>query len=108
MAWIWTIVLASSLVSVVGFARAGSVLFWKAHSVHPSGGDAEAEGIARPSAMSYAAVGGLLALLVAHTVFAGQVHAYTTAMAAELFAHETYISTVLDTPGKLSTPKEGY
>ena len=108
MAWIWTIVLASSLVSVVGFARAGSTLFWKAHSVHPSGGDVEAEGIARPSAMSYAAVGGLLALLVAHTVFAGQVHAYTTAMAAELFAHETYISTVLDTPGKLSTPKEGY
>jgi multicomponent K+:H+ antiporter subunit D len=106
MAWVWTIVLASSLVSVVGFARAGSVLFWKAHSVHPSGD--EVEGIVRPSAVSYAAVGGLLALLVAHTVFAGQVHRYTTMMAAELFAPEAYMSTVLDTPGKLSTPKEGY
>ncbi|MEO0632062.1 MAG: hypothetical protein AAFY46_15265, partial [Planctomycetota bacterium] len=30
--------------------------------------------------------GVLFALLVAHTVFAGQVHAYTTKMAAQLFA----------------------
>ena len=34
--WIWVIVLSSSLISIVGFARAGSVLFWKAHSVEPS------------------------------------------------------------------------
>ena len=31
--WIWAIVLSSSLISIVGFARAGSTLFWKAHSV---------------------------------------------------------------------------
>ena len=30
--WIWAIVLGSSLISIVGFSRAGSILFWKAHA----------------------------------------------------------------------------
>ena len=60
-----------------------------------------------PSRLAYAAAGGLFALLIAHTIFAGQVHAYATSVAQELFAPDTYISTVLDTPGKLSKPKEG-
>ena len=103
MVWTWAIVLSSSLISVVGFARAGSVVFWKAHSVTA---DLPAEGVVRPSTLAYSAVGGLFALLVAHTVFAGQVHGYTTRMATQLFAPDTYIRTVLDTPGKLSNPKE--
>jgi len=101
--WIWAIVLISSLISIVGFSRAGSILFWKAHSVTAPD---EAPALAPPAALSYVAVGGLLSLLVAHTVFAGQVHGYTTTMAAQLFAPEPYIATVLDTPGKLSIPKE--
>jgi len=103
VAWIWAIVLSTSLIAVVGFSRAGSVLFWKAHSVTA---EADAAPLPRPSALSYVAVGGLVALLVAHTVFAGQVQAYTTTIAAQLFAPEPYISTVLDTPGKMSEPKE--
>jgi multicomponent K+:H+ antiporter subunit D len=102
--WIWVIVLGSSLVSIVGFARAGSVLFWKAHGVLPE--DAAAPVSERPAIMSYVAVGGLIALLAAHTVFAGLVHGYTKAMAAQLFAPASYISTVIDTPGKLSKPKK--
>lgn len=105
VAWIWAIVLGSSLISIVGFARAGSILFWKAHSVTPPEGSAD---LPRPETLSYVAVGGLLSLLVAHTVFAGKVHGYTTTMAAQLFAPEPYIATVLDTPGKLSTPKEDH
>jgi len=31
MVWVWAVVLISSLVSIVGFARAGSVLFWTVH-----------------------------------------------------------------------------
>jgi multicomponent K+:H+ antiporter subunit D len=62
----------------------------------------------RPATMSYIAVGGLISLLVANTVFAGQVHSYTTTMAAQLFAPEPYISTVVETPGKLSKPVEGH
>ncbi|MGR3321782.1 MAG: monovalent cation/H+ antiporter subunit D [Pseudooceanicola sp.] len=103
--WVWAIVLSSSLVSVVGFARAGSIVFWKAHGTQAPG---PVEGVARPSRLAYSAVGGLFAMLVLHTVFAGQVHSYTTAMARELFAPDTYISLVLDTPGKLSGSKEGH
>ncbi len=103
MVWVWAVVLTSSLVSIVGFARAGSLVFWKSHSVEPT---EPAEGTARPTALAYAAAGGLFALLIAHTIFAGQVHGYTTTMAKQLFAPDTYISTVLDTPGKLSKPKE--
>lgn len=106
MSWIWVIVLSSSLISILGFARAGSVVFWKAHSVEdPSEPNEDAQ---RPSVLAYSAVAGLVALLIAHTVFAGHVHAYTTTMAEQLFAPDTYIATVLETPGKLSTPKEGY
>ncbi len=103
--WIWAIVLSSSLISILGFARAGSVVFWKAHSVEP---DEAAERPERPSILAYAATGGLFALLVAHTVFAGQVHGVATDMAEELFDPQAYTTTVLETPGKLSKPKEEY
>ncbi|MEJ6397393.1 monovalent cation/H+ antiporter subunit D [Yoonia sp. 208BN28-4] len=101
---IWATVLISSLVAVVGFGRAGSVVFWKAHSVPLPDDHIPAE---RPSALSFAAVGGLLALLVAHTVFAGQVTAYSTTIAEQLFDGRDYIDTVLNTPGKLSDAKAG-
>ncbi|TDT77074.1 multisubunit potassium/proton antiporter PhaD subunit [Litoreibacter halocynthiae] len=103
MVWIWVIVLTSSLISIVGFARAGSVLFWKAHSIEAL---EDAPVHQRPAALSYVAVGGLISLLVAHTVFAGQMHTYTTTMASQLFAPEPYISTVIETPGKLSIPSK--
>ena len=99
--WIWAVVLTSSLISILGFARAGSVLFWKAHSVTPPEGETP---LPRPAPLSYVAVGGLIALLGLHTVFAGIVHGYTTTMARDLFAPGTYIETVVDTPGKLSKP----
>ncbi len=101
--WIWTVVLGASLISIVGFARAGSVIFWKAQSV------AQPEGAvpsARPAPLCYVAVGALLTLLIAHTVLAGPMHSYMIAMADQLFAPVTYIEEVLDTPGKLFGPKE--
>lgn len=108
--WIWVIVLSSSLISILGFARAGSVVFWKAHSVEAAEPVATepTTDIKRPAVLSYSAVGGLFLLLIAHTVFAGQVHGYTSTMAEQLFAPDAYISTVLETPGKLSIQKEGY
>ena len=104
MVWIWVIVLGSSLISILGFARAGSILFWKAHSVAPFD---DSEVAPRPANLSYVAVGGLVALLAAHTVFAGQMHGYTNKIASQLFAPQPYISQVLDTPGKLSKPTKG-
>lgn len=105
MVWIWVVVLSSSLISILGFARAGSVVFWKAHSVASDDPKPEA---AKPAALSYVAVGGIFAMLVLHTIFAGQVHGYTTRIATQLFAPDAYVSTVLDTPGKLSTPKKDH
>ena len=103
MIWIWVIVLSASLVTVVGFARAGSTLFWKAESLEKPEDYAPEP---RPAALSYVAVGGLVSLLIAHTVFAGPMHRLMSATSAQLFAPEPYISTVLDTPGRLSKPKE--
>ncbi|KIN71552.1 monovalent cation/H+ antiporter subunit D [Sulfitobacter guttiformis] len=101
---VWAVVLISSLISVVGFARAGSVLFWKAQS---DGAPVPPAGRSAPAALSFVAVAGLLALLVAHTVFAGRMYGYTTATAAQLFAPDTYIATVLGTSGKMSGGKDG-
>lgn len=108
MIWVWIVVLGASLISIVGFARAGSVVFWKAQSVTP---EADVQGAQPPAPLAYIAVGGLLSLLVAHTIFAGPMTAYTTQIAQSLFAPDAYVSTVLDTPGKLSETKddgEGY
>uniref|UniRef100_A0AAN0MBS0 Monovalent cation/H+ antiporter subunit D n=1 Tax=Yoonia rhodophyticola TaxID=3137370 RepID=A0AAN0MBS0_9RHOB len=102
--WAWAVILSASLISVVGFGRAGSTLFWKAKSVVPP---EDTEPAAAPAPMAYVAVGGLVALLIAHTVFAGQMHRFTIATAAQLFAPTAYVETVLETPGKLSKPKEG-
>jgi multicomponent K+:H+ antiporter subunit D len=103
MVWIWVIVLSASLVTVVGFARAGSILFWKAESLEKPEDYAPES---RPAALSYVAVGGLVSLLIAHTVFAGPMHRFMTKTSDQLFAPEPYISTVLDTPGRLSKPKD--
>ncbi|MEP5727806.1 MAG: monovalent cation/H+ antiporter subunit D [Sulfitobacter sp.] len=102
--WIWSVVLISSLISVVGFARAGSVVFWKAKSIAPD--DTETPSEPAPTALAYTAVSGLVALLIAHTVFAGPVYRYVESTSAQLFAPEPYISTVLDTAGKLGRPSD--
>jgi multicomponent K+:H+ antiporter subunit D len=99
--WIWAVVLISSLISVVGFARAGSIVFWKSNAIEAD--DIADDELEAPSALAYLAAGGLVALLAAHTVFAGYAHDYMIATSEQLFAPEPYISTVLDTPGKLST-----
>lgn len=104
--WVWAVVLISSLIAVVGFSRAGSVLFWKAKSTPPT--EQAVEVAQGPTTLSFCAVGGLLFLLAAHTVFAGPATAYMASISQQLFNPEPYISTVLDTPGKLSKPTEGH
>ncbi|MGR3724546.1 monovalent cation/H+ antiporter subunit D [Abyssibius alkaniclasticus] len=104
VAWIWAVVLGASLISVVGFARAGSILFWKSHGLEHAPDTAKP---LAPPRLGYFAVGGLVSLIVAHTVFAGPAMEYTTAIAEQLFAPDGYMTTVLETPGKLSEPSEG-
>ena len=67
-ALIWSVILGASLLIILGFARAGSTLFWKAHA---SGSREPATH--RPEGLAFVATFGLLAGLVALTVFSGPV-----------------------------------
>lgn len=98
MAWSWSLILGTTLVAVVGFARAGSVVFWKsaalpADSSH--GNLAEATGGALP----ILAIAGLFAAMAALTLFAGPAADYFDATARQLFAPSGYIDAVLRPSG---------
>ncbi|MDT8857091.1 monovalent cation/H+ antiporter subunit D [Paracoccaceae bacterium Fryx2] len=86
MALVWSVILATSLISIVGFARAGSTLFWKAHESAP-----QARPVHKAEPLSFAAVFGLLAALLALTVFAGPVTGWLEVTAAGLFDPAAYI-----------------
>ncbi len=109
MVWAWTVILGTSLIAVVGFGRAGSTVFWKAHqAADPVEDDAEEEDApVNAPALPFVAIGLLIALIIAHTVFAGPINRYLAATSAQLFAPQPYISEVLETPGKdLSKAKD--
>ncbi|MGR3759756.1 monovalent cation/H+ antiporter subunit D [Roseobacteraceae bacterium NS-SX3] len=99
--WIWPVILAGSLVTIIGMARAGSLLFWKGHGITPdlpeASRDGAAEAVLPPAApaLPFVASFGLVAGLVALTVFAGPAMRYAEATAAQLFAPAAYIETVL-------------
>ena len=100
MWWIWGTILVGSLVAVVGFARAGSVVFWKAHQPVDTAEDVAVAEAAPTSVLPMVSIGALLALLVALTAAAGPVTRALQATSAQLFNPEAYISVVLTTPGK--------
>jgi multicomponent K+:H+ antiporter subunit D len=88
---IWAVVLGTSLMAVVGLARAGSTVFWKpAPSTPPQTGERR-----RPNLAEALPAGFLLLLLVALTVGAGPVTTYTQAAAAQVLATPTYIRAVM-------------
>ncbi|SFD88106.1 monovalent cation/H+ antiporter subunit D [Roseivivax sediminis] len=112
--WTWAVILGTSLVSVVGFSRAGSTVFWKAaeweERMEAASDDPATqmdnvattpEAPARPQPiLPLVTIGGLIGLIVLYTIFSGPVSRTMTATAEQLFSPEPYISTVLDTPGK--------
>ena len=100
--WVWAVVLVSSLVAVVGFARAGSVIFWKANATPV---DDQMAPLPTPSRLAFSAVGALLGLIVLHTVLAGPGTRYAEAISAQLFAPDRYLEVVLETKGKMSDAK---
>jgi len=84
---IWSMILATSLVAIVGLARAGSVVFWKAHAV----AEAEPEPDQPVQMLSFASVIALAGLIVAITVFAGPLTGWLEGAAAELHDRAAYI-----------------
>jgi multicomponent K+:H+ antiporter subunit D len=89
MGLVFAVVLGAGLLTLVGLARAGSILFWHVREDLPactaSGGSPRLQ----------AATGLLLALTVAMSVFAGPVQRYTAAAAVQLGDRAAYGRAVL-------------
>ena len=87
---IWTLILGTSLIAVIGLARAGSTLFWKR-----SDGPSQSAGRDSPDMAEAAPCFFLLALLVGLTAAAGPVTAYADATSRQLFDAAAYARAVL-------------
>ncbi|MGT2514453.1 monovalent cation/H+ antiporter subunit D [Sphingomonas panni] len=87
---VWTTILVTTLVGVIGFSRSGSTLFWK--EAPPA--TAAIAGASRSRAEFVAPVV-LLALLAVLTVTAGWVTAQTRATAAQIMVPERYVAAIL-------------
>jgi multicomponent K+:H+ antiporter subunit D len=111
----WAAILVGSLVTIVGFARAGSILFWKATAMAPEASDAEGEEQAgadpatrpagefatRPAgAMEVAPTVLALAMLAVLAAGAGPVTGYLEAASGQLFDPAGYVSAVLGDQGE--------
>jgi len=91
MAVIWSVILVTSLIVLVGFARAGSTVFWKAHALSTTQHVPEH----KPEPLAYTMIFALMAGLVALTIFAGPVTAWMGETAAGLFDRTAYIQAVI-------------
>ncbi len=89
-ALIWTLILGTSLIAIIGFGRAGSTLFWK--STEQAGSFPAA---AENNALALVAIGLLLAGNVGLTLFAGPLTTYLDATAEQIFSTQHYIEAVL-------------
>jgi multicomponent K+:H+ antiporter subunit D len=84
--WAWSAILVGSFLTIVGFARAGSTLFWKSTAAPARPSDVAAPPPA--TAMQVAPVMLTLVVLAALAVFAGPVSAYLDDTSAQLFDRE--------------------
>jgi multicomponent K+:H+ antiporter subunit D len=107
MAWAWTAILAGSLVTIVGFARAGSALFWKSTSIPQPVPDPDIEALPEPpnartaTATEVAPVMLALATLAGLAIFAGPVTDYLEQTSLQLFDRAGYIAAVLAPGGRM-------
>lgn len=88
--WIWSLILATSLIAIIGFGRAGSTVFWKstaASTYFPDTGNRHV--------LSFIAIGLLLGGTLGLTLFAGPLTAYLDTTAEQIFATHHYIDAVL-------------
>jgi len=107
---VWSVILITSFCAILGFARAGSLVFWKSHDDNEPDSEeiADAEVPPDPRAVKlpvapprlpFVPAFALLGVLVLLTVFAGPVMTYTGKTAEQLYNPQTYIDTVLKGTG---------
>jgi multicomponent K+:H+ antiporter subunit D len=100
-AWLWGLILVTSLMAVVALARSGSHVFWET----PTGPVPESTPVpAPPGRLQLAAIGVLIAYGLALTVAAAPVERYTRAAAEQLLAPADYIEQVRATRPGLRAP----
>ncbi|MDO8717388.1 MAG: monovalent cation/H+ antiporter subunit D [Polaromonas sp.] len=92
-AWVWSMVLVTSVLTMVGLARAGAILFW---NVLPASGQPVHGG---PSARLMLATLGLLSLSLVLAVAASPLKRYTDAAAAQLADRTAYAKAVMGPVG---------
>lgn len=104
--YIWAVILAGSLITIIGLARAGSEIFWKSHddshireaepeiAVDDTQAPTE-EPASNAPALPFVACFALVGSLALLTIFAGPMMDYATATAAQLFDPNIYIDAVL-------------
>ncbi len=100
---IWAVILISSFVTIVGLARAGSLIFWKSHDAqHSTETDTEDNSKLAPRpapepqpGLAFSAIFGAVLALVLLTLFAGPVLEYSRQTASQLFAPQQYIDAVM-------------
>lgn len=83
---VWPAILGASFIMLLGFARAGSTLFWKSHATGGTTADHPVQGTA------FAALGAILAAIVLLTVFAGPVTDWLAITAQGLHDPAAYIA----------------
>lgn len=90
MAWLWSVLLIGSFLTVIAYSRAGSIVFWRTVDGH----------LEKPDPLNgriSVAAGALTALAVVMVVLAGPITRYTDATAAQLYNKDAYID-ILQTP----------
>lgn len=89
--WIWATILGTTLIAIIGLARAGSTLFWKSSSCGEAVRPAP-RGVASKEMLPSIS---LIVLMVALVVGAGPVTAFCDVVSVQLFAPHAYIEAVL-------------
>lgn len=113
MAWAWAAILIGSLITIVGFARAGSTLFWKPMAIKPevapdrdeAGGPGTGPRTAPAGAAQIAPTMLSIAMLALLTGFAGPLTGYLSDTSEQVFDRSSYVSAVLD-GGPVATQPE--
>ena len=91
---LWAVLLGGGLLTLIGLARAGSIVFWQAHAEPAASGTTDATGVLAPPRL-LAATGLLIAASVAMSVWAAPLLRYAQAAALQLGDRAAYASAVL-------------
>jgi multicomponent K+:H+ antiporter subunit D len=95
---IWSVVLVAGLLTLVGLARAGSLLFWHVRD------DISTSGASGASPRLLGATLSLLAMTVAMSIWAAPIQRYTAAAAVQLSDRAAYARAVLGERAETTRP----